>query len=235
MRARSLVAMLAALLLCAVPAQAQARQKKVVKIGWEQDPQTLSPFVDQDEESYRIWAINYDLLVNFSPDDLSPSPGIAENWDVSPDKKTITFTLVEGPSGPTGSRSPARTSSTASRCSAATACCSPATPRTSPRSRRPTRRPSSSRPRSPTRGSSAACSSSSSPSTSGARVPIKKIMANYRPTDPDGGQRPVRGHRVRLQPDRPDGAQPELARRRSRSSTRSSGSSTAAPTPSSAR
>jgi peptide/nickel transport system substrate-binding protein len=90
----SWVAVLAALLLFAAPAQAQ--ESKVLKIGWEQDPQTLSPFTDQDEESYRIWAINYDLLVNFSPDNLAPSPGIAKSWDVSDDGKTVTFKLEDG-------------------------------------------------------------------------------------------------------------------------------------------
>jgi peptide/nickel transport system substrate-binding protein len=90
----SWVAALAALLLFATPAQAQ--EKQVLKIGWEQDPQTLSPFTDQDEESYRIWAINYDLLVNFSPDNLGPVAGIAKSWDVSDDGKTVTFTLEEG-------------------------------------------------------------------------------------------------------------------------------------------
>jgi len=89
-----LIATLAALLLAAGTAHAQA--KKVLKVAWEQDPQTLSPFVDQDEESYRIWAINYDLLVNFNPDNLGPSPGIAQSWDISPDRKTITYHLVEG-------------------------------------------------------------------------------------------------------------------------------------------
>jgi peptide/nickel transport system substrate-binding protein len=91
---RSLVAVLAALFFAVAPAQAQ--DKQVLRIGWEQDPQTLSPFTDQDEESYRIWAINYDLLVNFSPDNLGPSPGIAESWDLSDDKKTVTFTLADG-------------------------------------------------------------------------------------------------------------------------------------------
>ena len=94
MRGSWVVAVLAALFVLAAPAQAQ--EKKVLKIGWEQDPQTLSPFTDQDEESYRIWAISYDLLVNFSPDDLGPSEGIAKSWDISDDKKTITFTLQEG-------------------------------------------------------------------------------------------------------------------------------------------
>jgi peptide/nickel transport system substrate-binding protein len=94
MRARLLVAVLAVLFVAVTPAEAQ--EKKVLRVGWEQDPQTLSPFTDQDEESYRIWAINYDLLVNFSPDNLGPSPGIAESWEVSDDKKTVTFKLVEG-------------------------------------------------------------------------------------------------------------------------------------------
>ena len=50
----------------------------------------------QDEENFRIWALNWDLLVNFSPDDLSPAPGIAKSWEVSKDKKTVTFHLIEG-------------------------------------------------------------------------------------------------------------------------------------------
>jgi len=91
---RFLIALVGALLLFAAPAYAQ--EKKVLKIGWAQDPQTLSVFVDYDEESYRIWAISYDLLVNFSPDNLGPAPGIAESWDVSPDKKTVTFHLIKG-------------------------------------------------------------------------------------------------------------------------------------------
>ncbi|MCB0828011.1 MAG: ABC transporter substrate-binding protein [Solirubrobacterales bacterium] len=68
----------------------------ILKIGWAQDPQTLNPFVGLDEEDFTIWAINWDLLVNFDPVDLSPSPGIAESWEVSDDKKTITFKLPEG-------------------------------------------------------------------------------------------------------------------------------------------
>ncbi len=65
----------------------------VLRIGWAQDPQTLNPFIGLDEESYTVWAINWDLLVNFSEKDLSPSPGIAESWEVSDDRKTVTFKL----------------------------------------------------------------------------------------------------------------------------------------------
>ena len=64
-----------------------------LRIGWAQDPQTLNPFVALNEENYNVWSLNYDLLVNFSPDDLSPAPGIAESWEISDDKRTVTFTL----------------------------------------------------------------------------------------------------------------------------------------------
>jgi peptide/nickel transport system substrate-binding protein len=96
MRARALVALaIAGVMAAAAPASAQ-EGKKVLRMGWAQEPQTLSPFVDQDEEDFRVWSLNYDLLVNFSPEDLSPTPGIAESWEVSPDKRTVTFKLFEG-------------------------------------------------------------------------------------------------------------------------------------------
>jgi peptide/nickel transport system substrate-binding protein len=100
MRLRTIVAMLVtvaavAAAITALPAGAQDK-KKVLKIGWAQDVQTLNPFVAQDEENFRVWALDWDLLVNFSPDDLTPVPGIAKSWDVSKDKKAVTFHLVEG-------------------------------------------------------------------------------------------------------------------------------------------
>jgi peptide/nickel transport system substrate-binding protein len=87
------LAVLLALLL--VPA-AQAQDENVLRIGWSQDPRTLSPFVDLDEEDFSVWALNWDFLVNVDPDDLSPAPGLAESWDVSEDGRTVTFHLVEG-------------------------------------------------------------------------------------------------------------------------------------------
>ena len=41
------------------------------------DPQPVST---RTRRTSAIWAINYDLLVNFSPKDLGPTPGIAESW-----------------------------------------------------------------------------------------------------------------------------------------------------------
>ena len=58
----------------ALPAGGATEKKKVLKVGWAQDVQTLNPFVAQDEENFRVWALDWDLLVNFSPDDLHPVP-----------------------------------------------------------------------------------------------------------------------------------------------------------------
>ena len=101
MRLRSVVGMvlvLAASVAGAVGASSAAAQddggeKSVLRFGWVQDPKTLNPFVGLDEESFSIWAINYDLLINFDPVDLSPAPGIAESWKVSEDRRTVTFEL----------------------------------------------------------------------------------------------------------------------------------------------
>jgi len=92
-----------ALALVALPAGAQdttdattsdtGAEKSILKIGWAQDPQTLNPFVSLDEEAFNVWSMTFDLLVNFSPKDLSPAPGIAESWDISDDRKTVTFHL----------------------------------------------------------------------------------------------------------------------------------------------
>jgi peptide/nickel transport system substrate-binding protein len=97
LRTMALLLTLAALMaaITAAPAGAQDK-KKVLKTGWVQDTQTLNPFVAEDEENLRVWAINWDLLVNFSVDDLGPVPGIARSWKVSPDKKTVTFKLIKG-------------------------------------------------------------------------------------------------------------------------------------------
>ena len=51
----------------------------------------------QDEENFPIWALNWDLLVNFSPDDLTPVARASRRAGRSPtDKKTVTFQLIEG-------------------------------------------------------------------------------------------------------------------------------------------
>jgi peptide/nickel transport system substrate-binding protein len=82
--------------IAAAGAQDSSGEKEILRMGWAQDPGTLNPFVGLDEEDYSIWALNWDLLVNFDPKTLTPAPGIAKDWDVSSDKKTITYHLFPG-------------------------------------------------------------------------------------------------------------------------------------------
>jgi peptide/nickel transport system substrate-binding protein len=91
------IAVAATIAAAALPAAAQdgdsGGEVTALRVGWASDPRTMSPFVGQDEENYNVWALNWDLLVNFSPEDLSPAPGIAESWEVSEDGRTTTFEL----------------------------------------------------------------------------------------------------------------------------------------------
>src|SRR3954452_14148234 len=100
MRVRGLVVLAFACALLAAgwtgTASAQESGKQVLRLGQPQEPQTLSPYIDQDEEDFRVWSLNYDLLVDFSPKNLGPIPGIAKSWTISPDKKTVTFKLFPG-------------------------------------------------------------------------------------------------------------------------------------------
>ena len=206
----SWVAALAALLVVATPAQAQ--EKKVIKIGWEQDPQTLSPFTDQDEESYRIWAINYDLLVNFNPDDLSPTPGIAESWDISDDKKTITFKLFDGLKWSDGQPLTSEdvkyslevlggngllfTSYSENITSVETPDDTTVIVKTSK----------------PDTRIVGGLFIYIIPKHIWGEQTVKQLMGSYRPTPPIVGSGPLHRHRVRLESAGADGAQPELAR-----------------------
>ncbi len=100
MRLWRLVGALAAMALTALAlaapvgaAEEGSESSSVLKIGWAHDPATLNPFVGLDEENYDVWAMSWNLLVGFSTKDLSPTPAIAESWEVSADKKTITYKL----------------------------------------------------------------------------------------------------------------------------------------------
>ena len=91
-----LAAVVALAIAVASPVGAQdagSGEKQVLRIGWAQDPATLNPFTEVNEEGFNVWALNWDLLVNFSPEDLKPVPGIAESWEVSEDERSVTFKL----------------------------------------------------------------------------------------------------------------------------------------------
>lgn len=71
-------------------------EKIVFTVGDDNDLDSMNPFVGVEAPAYLMYALNYDLLVNFDLEDLSPAPGLAESWDVSDDGLTWTFDIREG-------------------------------------------------------------------------------------------------------------------------------------------
>ncbi len=80
MRARNVsqdatVAFVAIAAAFSLPAAAQdeggSDDDDVLRIGWSQDAKTLNPFVGVNEEEFTIWALNWELLLNFDPETSS--------------------------------------------------------------------------------------------------------------------------------------------------------------------
>jgi peptide/nickel transport system substrate-binding protein len=70
--------------------------KKVLRIGWMQNPDSLSPFMGTFTSSYVLYHLNYDFLVGFDSKKMEPRPELATSWSVSPDGKTWTFKIRQG-------------------------------------------------------------------------------------------------------------------------------------------
>ncbi|MDQ4096183.1 MAG: ABC transporter substrate-binding protein [Actinomycetota bacterium] len=91
-------ALLVATMLLAAPAVAQSPSeggddKLVFRIGLVNDIDSLNPFKALELPSYEIISLQYNLLIEFSQEDLSPVPGLAESWETSEDGLTWTYHL----------------------------------------------------------------------------------------------------------------------------------------------
>jgi peptide/nickel transport system substrate-binding protein len=71
-------------------------ERVVFTIGDDNDIDSMNPFVGVEAPAYLMYSMNYDLLVHFSTEDYSPSPGLAESWEVSEDGLTWTFNIRQG-------------------------------------------------------------------------------------------------------------------------------------------
>ena len=77
-------------------------EKVVFTYGTANDIDSFNPLVAVEAPAYTSFALQYNLLLDFSPDDLSPIPGIAsevpteENGGISADGLTWTFQIREG-------------------------------------------------------------------------------------------------------------------------------------------
>ena len=65
----------------------------VFRVGLVNDIDSLNPFKALELPSYEVMNLQYNLLIEFSPEDLSPAPGIAESWESSADGLTWTYRL----------------------------------------------------------------------------------------------------------------------------------------------
>jgi peptide/nickel transport system substrate-binding protein len=77
-------------------AEGTGSEKVVFTVGDTNDIDSMNPAVGLEAPAYFMYALNYDLLVNFSLEDFSPAPGIAESWETSEDGLTWTFHIREG-------------------------------------------------------------------------------------------------------------------------------------------
>ncbi|NUR09788.1 MAG: ABC transporter substrate-binding protein [Nocardioidaceae bacterium] len=75
---------------------ATGADKSTFTVALTGDVDSLNPFLGVEANSYEMWALAYDYLVNYSMKDMSPAPGLAKTWDTSADGKTWTFHMRDG-------------------------------------------------------------------------------------------------------------------------------------------
>jgi peptide/nickel transport system substrate-binding protein len=68
-------------------------EKLVFRVGSTNDIDGFNPFKIVEIPSYEVMGLTYDLLVDSSPKDSSPVPGLADSWETSEDGLTWTFHL----------------------------------------------------------------------------------------------------------------------------------------------
>lgn len=98
-RITGLVAALLAVFLLAPPAVAQqAGQQRgaTLRIGLQQQIDSLNPFLGITLAATDIFRTIYPPLTTYSPEDFSVQPELAESWSSSPDKLTWTFRIRRG-------------------------------------------------------------------------------------------------------------------------------------------
>ena len=80
-----------------LPGVLQAEPKKggTLIMAMDTEPPTLASYTSTAQPVGEIATKIYEGLLDYTPD-LKPIPGLAKSWTVSPDGKTITFTLRNG-------------------------------------------------------------------------------------------------------------------------------------------
>jgi peptide/nickel transport system substrate-binding protein len=89
------VAALAVAALSPATASAGGPSDLILRVGTDQDLETLNPWHSITYADYEIFQVQYELLVGFG-NDLEPAPGFADEWSTSEDGMTHTFHIREG-------------------------------------------------------------------------------------------------------------------------------------------
>jgi peptide/nickel transport system substrate-binding protein len=93
-RVPAIVACLLGALVLASPAPADSRSGDL-RVAATTKIDTLNPLVGTHASEYRVWALNYDLLIAFDQKSMEPdhSHSLAKSWRVSKDQRTWTYEL----------------------------------------------------------------------------------------------------------------------------------------------
>lgn len=70
--------------------------KKIVNIGVEREPITLNPILSDRKSSYICCTSIYDTLIIMEDINDEPRPGLAESWELSPDKRKLKLKIRKG-------------------------------------------------------------------------------------------------------------------------------------------
>ncbi|MBA2312739.1 MAG: ABC transporter substrate-binding protein [Actinobacteria bacterium] len=77
--------------------QDSGEDKKVIyTLGSDNDVDSMNPFIGVEAPAYFMYGLNYDSLIGYSQEDLSPVPRLAESWETSEDGKAWTFNIRQG-------------------------------------------------------------------------------------------------------------------------------------------
>jgi peptide/nickel transport system substrate-binding protein len=93
--ARTLAAFGLALVALLPAATVQAKDILTLRVGTVEALDSLNPFETALNVGYEVFTLNYDLLVNFGPNN-EPVPGFADTWTQSSDGLTWTFHIRTG-------------------------------------------------------------------------------------------------------------------------------------------
>lgn len=89
------LAMVVSLLLPVSTYYAHAEEPAILRVGWGNEPDSLSPFITYEQSTSELFLMLYDPLVGFDKD-KNPVGRLAKEWSVSDDNLTWTFKLADG-------------------------------------------------------------------------------------------------------------------------------------------